>query len=741
MMLLVNRWLGWALSGWLVLIVVLLPTAAGAQNRWTQYTNVTSISAIAEGGHYLWVGTQGGLVRLDKTTGEKAYFDRFNSTLADSRILQMDSDAKGRLAAITRMGVLVELDGATWLNAGASAPFQGQYPFDLAWNAEGVLFVLTFDRLTRQPALFIRRSGQWTRVSLDGAGTVNASGSSVYGLMHQGVFGPYGSLIPYLQVDEQGKALVLTAGYNWMKLFRIDADGAVDTLAVPDHLGPKLYIQPKSGSPYWLCDQVLAKPNSDGWDTIPLPAGVKGYGQAKTHPRNLFARMPDGTEYWAFGRLYANSNGTWTEKSIPGDLNPYLPLQILALEKGNAVSAATPSLFAARGDWIGTLLGQDWTITDISRKPLGVGPDFFHTIFPRGTGSAEIVLARETGVEVFNPQSFKSTPVKLGNAWGTPPPAIYSIADAPDGKLWAMTTVGPIRFDLAGPQAPISANSLWQMPSYMRSGSGYFATDNTGTFWAADKGRLIAIPGGNADSSTWKSHWLPGARDRGADVFSLATHPDGSIWFATYVGSNPDDPALMQLGRYDGRAWRMFNATHHPWIGRITMPPIHSDRVGNVWVRFPDGLLQWDGSIWKEHAWEGSAHFPNGISALTVDPNGRLWAATTQPDAMLLRREGQWKPVAESQQILTASQIQSMAFDKSGRLWMTTLLDGVLVYDPGASSTTQIHPIRSAPGLSIQSARMQRRGATWTWGLGLTPTGDTRFFDLRGREIGLKIKP
>jgi ligand-binding sensor domain-containing protein len=50
-----------------------------AQNpEWINYTNGKTIQALVIEGDNVWIGTTGGLVKLNKTTGEKTFYIKAN---------------------------------------------------------------------------------------------------------------------------------------------------------------------------------------------------------------------------------------------------------------------------------------------------------------------------------------------------------------------------------------------------------------------------------------------------------------------------------------------------------------------------------------------------------------------------------------------------------------------------------------------------------------------------------------
>lgn len=87
---------------------------SNAQNpQWLNYTNGDNIKALAEEGNNIWVGTEGGLVKLDKTTGNQTFYNKSNSGLPDNVVLSIAIDQNGTKWIGTKGG-LVEFDGTNW---------------------------------------------------------------------------------------------------------------------------------------------------------------------------------------------------------------------------------------------------------------------------------------------------------------------------------------------------------------------------------------------------------------------------------------------------------------------------------------------------------------------------------------------------------------------------------------------------------------------------------------------------
>ncbi|MCX7762036.1 MAG: hypothetical protein N2252_04250 [Candidatus Kryptonium sp.] len=89
---------------------------SSSQNpEWINFTYGNNVLAIAFEGNYVWVGTTGGLVRLDKTTGAMTFYNRANSGLPDNSVQSIAIDKQGNKWIGTWDGGLAKFDGKNWV--------------------------------------------------------------------------------------------------------------------------------------------------------------------------------------------------------------------------------------------------------------------------------------------------------------------------------------------------------------------------------------------------------------------------------------------------------------------------------------------------------------------------------------------------------------------------------------------------------------------------------------------------
>src|SRR4030067_765087 len=109
-------------SGILISIFGSQPSEAQApETGWTLYTSGAEITALVDDGDFLWVGSYGGLAKLNKNTGDMTRYNTANSGLPDNMISSIAKDVNGDLWIGTDNG-LARFNGVSWVvyNSGNS---------------------------------------------------------------------------------------------------------------------------------------------------------------------------------------------------------------------------------------------------------------------------------------------------------------------------------------------------------------------------------------------------------------------------------------------------------------------------------------------------------------------------------------------------------------------------------------------------------------------------------------------
>ena len=71
-----------------LLFYIYLPQSLSqSHSSWLNYSFSQRVTVIDINGNDIWISTQGGLVKYNKTTNEKTYYNRANSNLPDNNLL------------------------------------------------------------------------------------------------------------------------------------------------------------------------------------------------------------------------------------------------------------------------------------------------------------------------------------------------------------------------------------------------------------------------------------------------------------------------------------------------------------------------------------------------------------------------------------------------------------------------------------------------------------------------------
>jgi ligand-binding sensor domain-containing protein len=223
-----------------------------------------------------------------------------------------------------------------------------------------------------------------------------------------------------------------------------------------------------------------------------------------------------------------------------------------------------------------------------------------------------------------------------------------------DGALWAAGSGRLTRYDPATGRA-----RTWLVDDDLRFDARDIAPARAGGVWLVGARTLRRF-----DGSAFRD-----ALDVGADVLAVAEGPDGTPWAATAAGSivhldgssrleidalrphadaaitalavdaegrvwcgwtqYPWPPGGGWVARFDGFAWRVFDAEDAPPLGGSTRT-IAAPADGSIWVATEAGLARFDGSSWtdlsKGETWLRS------VASVARGPDGATWVAAADVD-------------------------------------------------------------------------------------------------------------
>ncbi|HEX2853630.1 MAG TPA: ATP-binding protein [Opitutaceae bacterium] len=193
-------------------------------------------------------------------------------------------------------------------------------------------------------------------------------------------------------------------------------------------------------------------------------------------------------------------------------------------------------------------------------------------------------------------------------------------------------------------------------PLAPRSKKFTFATDEAGRTWAASDGFLAVFRDGD-----WQRH----EASSGGSML-IAQGRGGSIWVCNATG-------LQRLEH--GRLVTV--CTHVPWQNEFNaIRHVFEDSSGNVWIASSRrGLFRCTGGRVEQIAVPFS-----GVSFLTEDREGNLWAATDSGAVQLREKAFQHFNVATG---LRQESVSSVSEDGHGRVWLANRAGGLAAVGQG----------------------------------------------------------
>jgi len=572
---------------------------------------------------FLWVGSREGLVVWDGYAVRSYEHEVGNpGSLPDNSIRAIFEDREGRLWVGTNTGGLARLDRATGRfdvlrHDKAPTSLSHDSVYAIAESPDGALWVGTQQGLNRLDP----KSGAFERLHADANDPATIPNDYV----------------DALTLDRKGRLWIATVGRGvaWI-------DPATRrVMRVP------FAKEPRAPEPDYSVFAVTEDPAGTLW--VGTQRDLYRYDEADASLHHVAVpELAPGKNIPILTAMAFDARGvlwiaTWNRGLIayePKTGASHRYRHDPEREDSLAADRLACMLIDGSGDlWAGT-----WG-SGISR--FNTGADIFRTILERRPGSTEGLPYREVTSVFTDPRGAmwvgtwgRGLCRRVGRGeefTGIAPPAdppfalntVLSLAQQPDGTVWAGSMVGLFRIDerrgaaVPLPRAPEDARGL---------GAGYvnaLLVDRTGTLWAGTGGgglnrleadgrsftRFLRDP---SDPSTLSDDF----------VTTILEGKDGTIWVGTRSGG------LNALDRVTGKAVRFLPSSVDPaTIGHHHVTSILESRRGSIWVgtdggglaritRVPDG--RW--SVQRITTDHGLVN--QNVAALLEDDDGTIWIGT-----------------------------------------------------------------------------------------------------------------
>lgn len=605
----------------------IVSVSATCEDKWTQYTRGLGVDAIAEEGNYLWLGTEGGLIRFDKTTHDQVHYNSANSGLPYDAVTTIAIDAQGYKWIGTNGGGFARFDGGNeWIKYHVynnpfpdvpHDPYNATYP----WVNSDNISVIKIDTDNNK---WIGTTIGLLKLSAAGNFTTDCNNCWNFGTSYN---------VHDLAIDNNGHKWLAASG----GLVEKDIDGVtLHTYNTADGL-PSTYLR-----------SIAIDDNGDKWVGIDESGLVKVTGgggsinvttTAISTGHILDIDIDHNTDnIWAgyfggFAKLDANGNilasynlASVYAITIGADNTKWIGSTgdaLLKLDESNPTNSPiynTPinpglssndiwsiAIDKNNHTWVGTRYNGLSEFDGTTWRSYGEG--FVRAIavdsqnnkwFPYSTGLAKI---DNTG----NQTNYANAP--SGINYPGEPNGILTIAIDAGNKVWVGTAgAGLAKFDpvISAWTTYTNSSTIGGLPHDIVQA---IVVDAQSNIWAGTQGGLAKFDGTNWTTYTTSNSGLPHNDVRAIDIDS-----QGNLWIGTYSG---------YLAKFDGTTW----ASYIPGASYIENITIDSD--DNIWIGYDIGV----GLTKFNNTSNTYTHFNSGLSngmvrGVAIDPFGNKWIAT-----------------------------------------------------------------------------------------------------------------
>ncbi|MDR1896322.1 MAG: T9SS type A sorting domain-containing protein [Prevotellaceae bacterium] len=580
----------------LLLLLIMHPAITFSQlSDWENYTNGNMVTKILNDGDYLWIATDGGLVKMNKNTEEKTFYNRANAGLPDNHLRSLAKDKDGNIWVTTQYNGIGKFDGTdcvVYKESNSELPTSHNCTSIAIDNNNDVwagthLYLNKFDRenwesWTTPNSIF---DSQWAIYDLkfDDDGVLWLGGESVTSGFYFARF--TGSEIQKIDGIHKTVLSIAFDGENnkWL--------GTATGLIKYDGTNFTAYNTNNS----FLPDNIIYDVKKDASGNLWLASG-------------RYLVKFDGTDFT-----------TYTTPLITDDNNFIYCLEV---EDDGTI-------------WIGTRRNGLVKFSDGLFRQINVSNS------PLLTNDISFSLDIDRDNNVRFGTKHNLVKIDADNNWSSSYEKInYFVADrringaASDlsGKLWlafGLSDTCVLKVNNNSTVAFTQQNS----PLFSELPDSRFCFDKKGNTWLASMMGLYKY-----DGTDWQRFTPANSPLRSYQINDLVIDKDDNLWGAVGNANSVGIEADGCLFKYDGTNWTIYT-TENSELPRCFVTEVAIDSLNNIWTHCRDvdnvigceaggGLTKFDGATWTTYNIDNSGIPSNSILDIAVDKDDNLWLAT-----------------------------------------------------------------------------------------------------------------
>lgn len=562
----------------------------------TTYSSGRNVLCTANEGDWLWIGTDGGLVKLNKSTNAMQFYNTHNSALPDNQINCISIDTAGNRWLGTPAGLL-NFTGDEWQEHDLSwIGIVNQNIYSISTDTAGVLWLGTKDGI-------IEYSGGMG--ALHTSPLMNLQANYISGIVidNNNVKWIACNSSP---IDAGGNGLISFDGENWNRYNTSNSgirSNYISSLAIG------------SGGRLWM-----GHPAKVGQYNTPAAGGIssfdgtnwQSYDEQNTPMLSkhilTIASNASGTVWagTALGLLKYNGDG-WTLHQAPGSYSQNSAFSWIGIDGVNTLWLGDGS---GKANGLLKLVGNNWSMINPSNSALNANNVKCLSVDANNRKWIGMpVLGELISIDGANWQNMNL--YDMGVAYGQ----VNSVAFDNAGKMWLSV----------GNKLICKDGDIWTTHLSYFTDLGQICIDAQNVIWVAvyDEpnlgvyGGLLRYDGQNMQIFNDDNSGMPGRR-----IKHVVASSTGDIWVSVFGY----DGTALGLSRYSAQSWTNFNTSNSLMpSNQINCLAISSQNV--LWAGTPSGLLRRIGSVWTIMSTGNSGLPANDVRAITIDSDNRLWVS------------------------------------------------------------------------------------------------------------------
>ena len=580
----------------------------------------------AVAGDFVWLATDGGVIRWDRADRTYVAFTQTDGLLHDT-VYAVLHDAEGWLWIGTQGGVS-RFDGARWQNFDADDGLPHPIVRALTQAPDGSIWAATalgaarFDG-ARWQAAPPPPVVELYAITADSVGRVWIGGQNGAAFLENGRWHPLEALadtwITALAADAGGRIWLGTWGAG-LAMLDTAAPGDITWITHRDGLGDNFVaalLQDAAGVLWVRTLAGLSAFDGTGWTLFTADAVIQRQARYQ-------APIGEAVHRWFGSRPLA-------------ELPPELYMMMTAEQR----------------PWFG-----------VARRAEAAAGTWIHYQTPLRERAAALALDARGRVWVATGSSLS---VFDGARWamhapfeGLPERRIVALAADVGGAVWAGTDgAGVLKADGRTWSRLDARDGL--VSSFIYA----VAVEPNGDVWSGSGGGLNGVSRLRPSSGAWLT--VTRADVLGGDsIRAIALDPQGAVWF----GSE------RSVARFEGGIW----APPIPTPAPVNATAV--DASGQLWIGTSQGLAYLEAGRWVAIA-NPDAAAPLVVRDIAIAPNGALWCATPIGAWIFDPGEGSWRALTAADGLLS-DDVWQIVQDEAGQLWFATSKGlSLWVPDPG----------------------------------------------------------